>query len=64
MRSQPIYFEDGADPSFWTPSGKIEFYSTQLAAAGFDPVPKYTKHPEPPAGFFRLALWKSTSSYF
>ncbi len=51
---QPIYFEDGIEPSFWTPSGKIEFYSTQLAAAGFDPVPKYTKHPEPPAGFFRL----------
>lgn len=51
---QPIYFEGGADSTFWTPSGKIEFYSTQLAAAGFDPVPKYTKHPEPPAGFFRL----------
>jgi thiosulfate reductase/polysulfide reductase chain A len=51
---QPIYFEDGIEPSFWTPSGKIEFYSTQLAAAGFDPVPRYTKHPEPPAGYFRL----------
>ena len=51
---QPIYFEDGIEPEFWTPSGKIEFYSTQLAEAGFDPVPKYTKHPEPPAGYFRL----------
>jgi len=51
---QPIYFEDGVEPYFWTPSGKIEFYSTQLAEAGFDPVPKYTKHPEPPAGYFRL----------
>jgi thiosulfate reductase/polysulfide reductase chain A len=51
---QPIYFEDGVEPEFFTPSGKIEFYSTQLADAGFDPVPKYTKHPEPPAGFFRL----------
>jgi thiosulfate reductase/polysulfide reductase chain A len=51
---QPIYFEDGIEPEFLTPSGKIEFYSTQLAEAGFDPVPKYTKHPEPPAGYFRL----------
>jgi thiosulfate reductase/polysulfide reductase chain A len=51
---QPIYFEDGIEPEFWTPSGKIEFYSPQLAEAGFDPVPKYTKHPQPPAGYFRL----------
>ncbi|NWG26970.1 MAG: molybdopterin-dependent oxidoreductase, partial [Ignavibacteriaceae bacterium] len=51
---QPIYFEDGVEPEFFTPSGKIEFYSTQLAEAGFDPVPKYTKHPEPPSGYFRL----------
>jgi thiosulfate reductase/polysulfide reductase chain A len=51
---QPIYFEDGVEPEFYTPSGKIEFYSAQLAEAGFDPVPKYTKHPEPPAGYFRL----------
>lgn len=51
---QPIYFEDGVEPEFYTPSGKIEFYSAQLAEAGFDPVPKFTKHPEPPVGFFRL----------
>lgn len=51
---QPIYFEDGAEPEFLTPSGKIEFYSTQLAEAGFDPIPRYTKHTDPPAGYFRL----------
>ncbi len=51
---KPIYFEDGVEPEFATPSGKIEFYSTQLAEAGFDPVPRYTKHPEPPSGYFRL----------
>ncbi len=27
---KPIYFEDGVEPEFATPSGKIEFYSTQL----------------------------------
>jgi len=51
---QPIYFEDGIEPEFLTPSGKIEFYSDQLEAAGFDPVPRYTRHPEPPSGYFRL----------
>jgi len=51
---QPIYYEDGVEPVFETPSGKIEFYSDQLVAAGFDPIPRYTKHPEPPAGYFRL----------
>jgi thiosulfate reductase/polysulfide reductase chain A len=56
---RPIYFEDGVEPEFLTPSGKIEFYSTQLAAAGFDPVPRYTKHPEPPSGYFRLLYGRS-----
>jgi thiosulfate reductase/polysulfide reductase chain A len=56
---QPIYFEDGVEPEFTTPSGKIEFYSTQLAEAGFDPVPRYTKHPDPPPGYFRLLYGRS-----
>jgi thiosulfate reductase/polysulfide reductase chain A len=56
---KPTYFEDGAEPEFLTPSGKIEFYSTQLAEAGFDPVPRYTKHPEPPSGFFRLLFGRA-----
>lgn len=51
---QPIYFEDGVEPTFWTPSGKIEFYSLQLKEHGFDPIPKYTAHEEPPSGYFRL----------
>lgn len=50
----PIYFEDGVEPEFATPSGKIEFYSDQLAEAGFDPIPRYTKHEQPPEGYFRL----------
>jgi thiosulfate reductase/polysulfide reductase chain A len=51
---QPIYYEDGVVPEFATPSGKIEFYSLQLKEAGFDPVPKYTRPPQGPAGSFRL----------
>lgn len=51
---QPIYFDEGVPAEFDTPSGKIEFYSNQLAKAGFDPVPRYVP-PEPvPPGMFRL----------
>ncbi len=51
---QPLYFEDGVAPEFATPSGRIEFHSTQLADAGFDPVPRYRRPAEGPAGSFRL----------
>ncbi len=51
---EPITVEEGAQIAFDTPSKKVEFWSDQLAKAGFDPVPKYTA-PEPaPAGYFRL----------
>jgi thiosulfate reductase/polysulfide reductase chain A len=56
---QPLYIEDGIEPEFATPSGKIEFYSLQLADAGFDPVPKYTRPEQPPAGYFRLLFGRS-----
>ncbi|MGD8306745.1 MAG: molybdopterin-dependent oxidoreductase, partial [Ignavibacteria bacterium] len=51
---ESLYFEDGVEPEFYTPSGKIEFYSVQLEEAGFDPIPKYVKPEDPPPGYFRL----------
>ncbi len=51
---QPVFFDEGLPPVFETPSGKIEFYSPQLAAAGFDPVPRFVPPDEPPPGTFRL----------
>ncbi|MEZ5275751.1 MAG: molybdopterin-dependent oxidoreductase [Opitutaceae bacterium] len=51
---QPIYYEEGVEPEFATPSGKIEFYSLQLEQAGFDPVPRYTPPESGPPGSFRL----------
>jgi thiosulfate reductase/polysulfide reductase chain A len=51
---QPVFFEDGLVPEFPTPSRKIEFYSTQLADKGFDPVPRYRKPEAGPPGSFRL----------
>ncbi|MCF6180966.1 molybdopterin-dependent oxidoreductase [Lutibacter sp.] len=53
-RKTPLYMEDGEDFEFGTNSGKIEFYSDDLASNGFDPIPVYTAHPEPPQGFYRL----------
>jgi thiosulfate reductase/polysulfide reductase chain A len=55
----PAVVEEGLELEFPTPSGKVEFWSPQLAAAGFDPVPKYTPHPEPPAGHFRLLFGRA-----
>lgn len=56
---KPIYFDEGVPAEFPTPSGKIEFYSMQLQEAGFDPVPKYTPPPAPPAGYFRLLFGRA-----
>ena len=47
----PTYY-DGYE--FNTNTGKIELYSTSFEENGFDPMPKYTAHPEPPEGFYRL----------
>lgn len=56
---EPLYFADGAPPEFDTPSGKIEFYSEQLAAAGFDPVPRYSPPLDGPPGSYRLLFGRS-----
>jgi len=51
---KPTTVEEGVQIAFDTPSGKVEFWSQRLKDKGFDPVPKYTKHEQPPAGYFRL----------
>ncbi|MBL8340471.1 MAG: molybdopterin-dependent oxidoreductase [Rubrivivax sp.] len=56
---EPITVEDGLSLTFDTPSGKVEFFSDQLAAKGFDPVPKYTPPDKPPAGFFPLVTGRA-----
>jgi len=61
---QPIYFEQGAPAEFETPSRKIEFYSTQLEKAGFDPVPRYTPPDPGPAGSFRLLFGRAPMHTF
>ena len=51
-------------PEFGTPSGKIEFYSPQLAAAGFDPVPRYTPPDPGPPGSYRLLFGRAPMHSF
>jgi thiosulfate reductase/polysulfide reductase chain A len=51
---QPITVEEGLELTFDTPSKKVEFWSDQLAKAGFDPVPKYTAPAAAPEGHFPL----------
>ncbi len=49
-----LYIPDGADYQFNTNTGKIELYSTELQNEGFDPMPVFTEHAQPPVGFYRL----------
>ncbi len=56
---QPIYYGENDIPEFFTQSGKVEFYSLALQEAGFDPVPKYVKPEEPPAGYYRLLFGRA-----
>lgn len=53
-KSGPLYLKEGENHEFATDSGKIELYSKELKNLGFDPLPKFTQHPEPPQGFYRL----------
>ncbi|NNE02895.1 MAG: molybdopterin-dependent oxidoreductase, partial [Eudoraea sp.] len=53
-KSGSLYLKEGENFEFPTASGKIELYSKELKNLGFDPIPIYTMHPEPPQGFYRL----------
>ncbi len=51
---EDLYFAPGENVEFYTPTGKIELYATTFEEAGYDPLPRYTHHEEPPPGFYRL----------
>jgi thiosulfate reductase/polysulfide reductase chain A len=63
-KSRPLFLKDGENYEFPTTSGKIELYSKELKDLGFDPIPKYVKHPEPPQGFYRLNYGRSPMHTF
>ncbi len=59
-----LYFQKGEDIEFNTPTGKIELFSNDIASEGFDPMPVYTAHPEPEAGFYRLIYGRAPMHTF
>jgi len=62
--SGDLFITTENQPVFYTPSGKIELYSEQLAQAGFDPLPVYTPHEDPPEGYYRLNYGRTQSHTF
>lgn len=60
----PRFFEEGAPARFWTKSRKIELFSQTLLQKGFDPVPRYTRHEQPPLGNYRLIYGRAPTHTF
>jgi thiosulfate reductase/polysulfide reductase chain A len=60
----PVTEDEGLALSFDTPTGKIELSSATLAAAGFDAMPEFTPHAQPPEGMFRLLMGRAPTHTF
>ncbi|MCB0183109.1 MAG: molybdopterin-dependent oxidoreductase, partial [Caldilineaceae bacterium] len=54
QKGKPYLADYNGSSPFPTHSGKIEFYSEELALLGYDALPVYEPVAEPPAGYFRL----------
>ncbi|MGE5355799.1 MAG: molybdopterin-containing oxidoreductase family protein [Deltaproteobacteria bacterium] len=63
-KNPKLYLGENEDYSFPTPSGKIEFFSDQLASLGFDPIPVFTQHELPPENYFRLIYGRAPMHTF
>ena len=63
-RKNSMYLAKDEDFQFNTNTGKIELYSTAIQAEGYDPMPNYTHHPEPPPGFYRLIYGRAPMHTF
>ncbi len=53
-RKTPMYLNEDEPYWFNTNTGKIELYSTDFAEWGYDPLPVYRDHGDPPPGYLRL----------
>ena len=63
-KSGPLYISENEDFKFNTTTGKIELYSVDFADHGFDPMPVYTPHPEPPQNYYRLIYGRAPMHTF
>ena len=62
--SRPLYLKEDEDLRFNTPSGKIDLYSAEFESLGFDPIPNYVAHEEPPVNFYRLIYGRAPMHTF
>ena len=60
----PTCEEEGLQLTFQTEDGKIQLYSKELEAAGFDPLPQFTPPDPVPPGMFRLLSGRSSAHTF
>ncbi len=63
-KEKDLYLADGEEFFFNTDTGKIELYSLDLEAKGYDPLPKYTEHKQPEDGFYRLIYGRAPMHTF
>jgi len=63
-KDKDMYLADGEEYYFNTDTGKIELYSLDLEAKGYDPLPKYTEHKQPDDGFYRLIYGRAPMHTF
>ena len=63
-KEKELYLADGEERYFNTDTGKIELYSLDLEAKGYDPMPKYTEHKQPEENFYRLIYGRAPMHTF
>ena len=63
-KGRPLYLKEGEEMLFNTSTGKIELYAHELERLGFDPLPNYTAHPQPPHNFYRLIYGRAPMHTF
>ncbi len=63
-KDKDMYLAEGEEYYFNTDTGKIELYSLDLEAKGYDPMPKYTEHKQPEEGFYRLIYGRAPMHTF
>jgi len=63
-KSGPMFLQEGQPYEFATADGKIQFYSTELADLGFDPMPVFTAHEGPDQSYYRLNYGRSPMHTF
>ena len=63
-RKTPMYFADGEERKFGTPTGRIELFSAYLEEHGFDPMPRYTPPDKPPQDHYQLIYGRAPAHTF